>query len=138
MSWHQFLASIDQHFGRIRPCRVPPSLYSCNGGNEGENTMPSPAIDRTRLILADPLFRELASARARLRWGLSVVTLILFFGFIALISTARGALGATVGGSAMPLGLVLALAVIVLVVLLTAFYVQRSNSRFDELARGLN
>jgi uncharacterized membrane protein (DUF485 family) len=100
--------------------------------------MPSPAIDRTRLILADPVFRELASARARLRWGLSVVTLILFFGFIALISTARGTLGATVGGSAMPLGLVLALAVIVLVVLLTGFYVQRSNSRFDELARGLN
>jgi uncharacterized membrane protein (DUF485 family) len=100
--------------------------------------MPSPAIDRTRLILADPVFRELASARARLRWGLSVVTLILFFGFIALISSARGTLGATVGGSAMPLGLVLALAVIVLVVLLTGFYVQRSNSRFDELARGLN
>ena len=100
--------------------------------------MPSPAIDRTRQILADPVFRELASERAKLRWGLSIVTLILFFGFIALISTARGALGATVGGSAMPLGLVLALAVIVLVVLLTGFYVQRSNSRFDELARGLN
>jgi uncharacterized membrane protein (DUF485 family) len=100
--------------------------------------MPSPAIDRTRLILADPVFRELASARARLRWGLSVITLILFFGFIALISSARGTLGATVGGSDMPLGLVLALAVIVLVVLLTGFYVQRSNSRFDELARGLN
>ena len=33
---------------------------------------------------------------------------------------------------------VLDFAVIVLVVLLTAFYVQRSNSRFDELARGLN
>jgi uncharacterized membrane protein (DUF485 family) len=117
---------------------MPPPLYSCDGGNEGENAMPSPAVDRTRQILADPVFRELASERAKLRWGLSVVTLILFFGFIALISTARGTLGATVGGSAMPLGLVLALAVIVLVVLLTGFYVQRSNSRFDELARGLN
>jgi uncharacterized membrane protein (DUF485 family) len=100
--------------------------------------MPSPAIERTRQILADPVFRELASERAKLRWGLSIVTLILFFGFIALISTARSALGETVGGSDMPLGLILALAVIVLVVLLTGFYVQRSNSRFDELARGLN
>ena len=100
--------------------------------------MPSPAIERTRQILADPVFRELASARAKLRWGLSIVTLILFFGFIALISTARDALAANVGGSDMPLGLVLALAVIVLVVLLTGFYVQRSNSRFDALARGLN
>ena len=66
------------------------------------------------------------------------MTLLLFFGFIALISTARGALGANVAGSDMPLGLVLALAVIVLVVLLTGFYVHRSNSRFDELTRGLS
>jgi uncharacterized membrane protein (DUF485 family) len=114
------------------------ALFSCNGGNEGENAMPSPAIERTRQILADPVFRELASERAKLRWGLSIVTLILFFGFIALISTAPGTLGTNVGGSDMPLGLVLALAVIVLVVLLTGFYVQRSNSRFDELTRGLN
>jgi uncharacterized membrane protein (DUF485 family) len=77
-------------------------------------------------------------ARAKLRWGLSIVTLILFFGFIALISTAKSALGANVAGSDIPLGLALALSVIVLVVLLTGFYVQRSNSRFDELARGLN
>jgi len=40
--------------------------------------------------------------------------------------------------SSTALGLALALTVIVLVVLLTGFYVQRSNSRFDELARGLN
>jgi uncharacterized membrane protein (DUF485 family) len=100
--------------------------------------MRSVPSERTRQVLADPAFRELALARAKLRWGLSIVTLIMFFGFIALISTARAALGATVGGSDMPLGLVLALAVIVLVVLLTGFYVQRSNSHFDELARTLN
>ena len=94
--------------------------------------------NRTRQVLADPEFRKLALSRARLRWGLSIVTLIPFFGFIALISTAKGALGANVAGSDMPLGLALALTVIVLVVLLTGFYVQRSNSRFDELARGLN
>jgi uncharacterized membrane protein (DUF485 family) len=94
--------------------------------------------DRTRQVLADSVFRELALARAKLRWGLSIVTLILFFGFIALISTAKSALGANVAGSDIPLGLALALSVIVLVVLLTGLYVQRSNSRFDELARGLN
>ncbi len=94
--------------------------------------------DRTRQVLADPVFRELAMARAKLRWGLSIVTLMLFFGFIALISTAKSALGANVAGSDIPLGLALALSVIVLVVLLTGFYVQRSNSRFDQLARGLN
>jgi uncharacterized membrane protein (DUF485 family) len=100
--------------------------------------MLSVTSDRTRQILADPVFRELASSRARLRWGLSIVTLILFFGFIALISAAKDVLGANVTGSDIPLGLALALAMIVLVVLFTGFYVQRSNSRFDELARGVN
>ncbi|WP_426440273.1 DUF485 domain-containing protein [Bradyrhizobium genosp. P] len=94
--------------------------------------------DRTREILDNPAFRQLASARARLRWSLSIVALIMFFGFIALISTAQGALGATVAGSPMPLGFLLALFMIVLVVILTGLYVQRSNSRFDELARALN
>jgi uncharacterized membrane protein (DUF485 family) len=94
--------------------------------------------DRTREILADPPFKELVSARARLRWSLSIVTLIMFFGFIALISTAQGALGATVAGSPMPLGLLLALFMIVLVVFLTGLYDQRCNSRFDERARALN
>jgi uncharacterized membrane protein (DUF485 family) len=89
-------------------------------------------------ILDDPKFRELVSQRAKLRWSLSIVVLIMFFGFVALISTAKDALGAAVGGGALPLGLLLALLMIVLVIILTGFYVQRSNSRFDELASALN
>src|SRR5262252_2477868 len=122
------MASNDLHFGTIQPCPKSPSLYYFTRGNEGEDYMLSVTPYRTRQVLADPDFRELALSRARLRWGLSIVTLILFFGFIALTSTAKGALGANVTGSGMPLGLALALTVIVLVVLLTGFYVQRSNS----------
>jgi uncharacterized membrane protein (DUF485 family) len=93
---------------------------------------------RMREILDDPKFRELVSQRAKLRWSLSIVVLIMFFGFVALISTAKDVLGAAVAGGALPLGLLLALLMIVLVVILTGFYVQRSNSRFDGLARALN
>jgi uncharacterized membrane protein (DUF485 family) len=94
--------------------------------------------DRTHEIITDPRFRNLASARAKLRWGLSIVTLIMFFGFIALISTAKSALGVPIAGSSIPLGLLLAMFMIIAVVALTGFYVYRSNSRFDELARILN
>ena len=93
--------------------------------------------ERTHEIISDPRFRHLVSARARLRWSLSILTLIMFFGFIALISTARGALGAAVAGSAVPLGLLLAMTMIVMVVILTGFYVHRSNSQFDELTSDL-
>lgn len=91
------------------------------------------APEATRRILADPKFQSLAAGRARLRWGLSILTLVMFFGFVVLISTARGALAATVAGSAIPLGLVLAFAMILLVVVLTGIYVLQSNARFDEL-----
>jgi uncharacterized membrane protein (DUF485 family) len=99
--------------------------------------MPQAMLERTREILANPAFRELTLARAKLRWSLSIVTLIMFFGFIALISTAKDALGATVAGSALPLGLLLALAMIAIIVMLTGIYVRRSNSRFDELTHTL-
>ncbi|MCC8939288.1 DUF485 domain-containing protein [Bradyrhizobium sp. Arg68] len=94
--------------------------------------------DRTRKILADAAFRELVSGRARLRWGLSILTLVMFFGFIALISTAKAALGASFAGSAMPLGFALALLMVAAIIAFTGFYVQRSNARFDELARSVN
>ena len=94
--------------------------------------------DRTHEIITDPRFRNLTSARAKLRWSLSIVTLIMFFGFITLISTAKNALGVAVAGSSISLGLLLAMSMIVAVVILTGFYVYRSNSRFDELARVLN
>jgi uncharacterized membrane protein (DUF485 family) len=106
-------------------------------GTEEEDRMPQLNLERTPEILANPSFRELASARSRLRWSLSIATLIMFFGFIGLISTAKSALGAQVAGSALPLGLLLALAMIAIVVVLTGFYVQRSNARFDELTHAL-
>ncbi|WP_375778775.1 DUF485 domain-containing protein [Bradyrhizobium sp. ma5] len=94
--------------------------------------------DRTRKILADAAFRELVSGRARLRWGLSILTLLMFFGFIALISTAKAALGASFAGSAMPVGFAIALLMVAAIIAFTGFYVQRSNARFDELTRLVN
>lgn len=100
--------------------------------------MPQMPPDRAREILADAAFKELVSGRARLRWSLSFLTLVMFFGFIALISTGRAALGASVAGSALPLGFALALAMVAAVIIFTGIYVQRSNTRFDELARTIN
>jgi uncharacterized membrane protein (DUF485 family) len=100
--------------------------------------MPPLTLEQMRAILADPDFAKLAGGRARLRWVLSAATLVMFFGFIAMIVSAKDLLGASIPGSAIPVGLMLAFSSIVLVVVLTGIYVQLSNSRFDELARRLN
>ena len=88
-------------------------------------------------ILASPTFKELASKRARLRWSLSLLTLLMYFGFIVLISTAGSALGRNVPGTAVPVGLLLALIMIILAVVVTGIYVRQSNSIFDRLARSV-
>jgi uncharacterized membrane protein (DUF485 family) len=94
--------------------------------------------ERTREILADANFKELVAGRARLRWTLSILALVMFFGFIAVISTARAALGANVAGGVFPLGFALALGMVAGVLILTGIYVQQSNTRFDRLTRIVN
>jgi uncharacterized membrane protein (DUF485 family) len=93
--------------------------------------------DRVSQILSDPTFVELSSARARLRWSLSLLTLLAFFGFIILISAASKILGANIGSSNIPFGIAVFFGMNILVVCLTGFYVQRSNSRFDQLTRDI-
>jgi uncharacterized membrane protein (DUF485 family) len=93
--------------------------------------------DRVRQILSDPSFVELSSGRAKLRWGLSLLTLFAFFGFIVLISAASKGLGTNIGSSNIPIGIAMFLGMNILVVSLTGFYVQRSNSRFDRLNRDI-
>jgi uncharacterized membrane protein (DUF485 family) len=100
--------------------------------------MPQLSQEQARKVMASKNFRELVSARARMRWILSGLTLIMFFGFIALISSTPKSLGGSMPGGTIPISMVLALAVIVLVVCLTGFYVQRSNSRFDSLSQSIN
>ncbi len=95
--------------------------------------MPPLSSEETNRILASPSFRELAAARSRLRWGLSIVTLLMFFGFIGLISGASAMLGASMAGGTIPLGMAAALGMIALVVILTGYYVRRSNTYFDGL-----
>lgn len=99
--------------------------------------MSPPSSERTNKILANPSFRELASARSRLRWVLSITILLTFFGFIGLISTAPSMLGASIAGGNIPLGMAVAFGMIALVVILTGYYVWRSNKHFDVLVQAV-
>jgi uncharacterized membrane protein (DUF485 family) len=98
-----------------------------------EEEMASLSPEQTNKILENPSFRELATARSRLRWGLSTVILMTFFGFVSLISTASSILRTSTASGNIPLGIVVALGMIALVVILTGYYVWRSNKYFDGL-----
>lgn len=88
-------------------------------------------------MIADPAFTRLASARRRLRIGLSAVALAMFFGFVLITSTPVGAAIASIQIGTIPLVMVIAVLNIVAVVVLTSIYVYWSNTVVDPAAASL-
>ncbi len=88
-------------------------------------------------VLRSPRFQELVRQRARFAWTLSIAMLVIYFGFILLVAFAKPLLATKVSDGVTSLGIILGLGVIVSAFVLTGIYVQRANSRFDELTRRL-
>jgi uncharacterized membrane protein (DUF485 family) len=92
-----------------------------------------------RIIVTNPRFIALRRARARLRWGLSALTIAVFFAFVLLIVFGRPLLAITFGDGLAPLGLYLATGMLLFVVVVTGIYVSRAATLFgrmnDELVR---
>jgi len=83
-----------------------------------------------------PGFIELARVRRSFAWTLTILMLVIYFGFIALVAFAPSAIGVVIGGS-ITWGLALGIAVIFSAILLTGIYVWRANSSFDEMTRAI-
>jgi uncharacterized membrane protein (DUF485 family) len=88
-------------------------------------------------IQRNPKYQELVRTRSSFGWTLTVVTLVIYFGFILLIGYAPKFLGIPLGGSVMTLGLPIGLFVIVSAFVLVGIYVRRANSTYDGLIRDI-
>jgi uncharacterized membrane protein (DUF485 family) len=88
-------------------------------------------------VLQSPRFQELVRQRTRFAWTLSIVMLVIYFGFILLVAFAKPLLAMKIGGGVTSLGILLGLSVIIAAFVLTGIYVYRANSEFDELTRNL-
>jgi uncharacterized membrane protein (DUF485 family) len=80
----------------------------------------------------DPAFHAYVARRRRFAWLLSVLMLVIYFGFIALVAFAPETLGRSAGGGTMSVGILTGLFVIIAAFLLTALYVWRANTSFDK------
>jgi uncharacterized membrane protein (DUF485 family) len=92
-----------------------------------------PQIDR---IVHSPQFQQLIAERTRFGWILTILMLVVYFGFIGLIAFDKALLAVKVGGTA-SLGLFLGVFVILFAFVLTGIYVVRANTRFDALSETL-
>ncbi|MGY3484477.1 uncharacterized membrane protein (DUF485 family) [Bradyrhizobium sp. USDA 4011] len=86
-------------------------------------------------IERDPNYRELVRRRSSLGWRLSLIMLVVYFGFILLVAYAPKFLGTPLGSGVMTIGIPIGLSVIVLAFVLTGIYVRQANSSYDALVR---
>lgn len=85
-------------------------------------------------IANDPKYRELERKRSRFGWTLTVLMLVVYYGFIMLVAFGKPFLSQRIGEGVMTIGIPIGLGVIVFTILITGLYVYRANSEFDDLA----
>jgi uncharacterized membrane protein (DUF485 family) len=92
--------------------------------------MDASLVDR---IAADPNYQALRSKRLSFGWTLTIAMLVVYYGFILLIAFSKGVLATRIGDGVMTWGIPIGFGVIVFTIVITAIYVRRANSEFDDL-----
>ena len=87
-------------------------------------------------IQSDPNYIKLVSERKSFGWTLSIIMLVIYYGFIALVAFAPSVIAVKLAGS-ITIGLVLGVAIILAAVLLTGLYVMRANAQYDDLTKAI-
>ena len=88
-----------------------------------------------RSIENNPKFQELVAARKSLSWSLTVLMIVIYFGFILLVAFDPKFLGTPIGNGVTTVGIPVGLLVIASAFVLTGIYVRRANSEFDPITR---
>ncbi|WP_342618896.1 DUF485 domain-containing protein [Rhodoferax sp. GW822-FHT02A01] len=92
--------------------------------------MSDPVVDK---IQKNPKYQELRRKRSGFGWTLTLLMMVVYYGYIALIAFNKPFLAQPIGAGVTTLGIPIGMGVIVFTVLITAIYVRRANSEFDAL-----
>ena len=84
-------------------------------------------------IRNNPKFNELVSKRQRFAVILSVIVLVLFYGFIMQVAFFPEFIGHPIGSAKLTYGVLAGFFQFVLFVFLTWLYVRRANTEFDRI-----
>ena len=83
---------------------------------------------------ANPKFQDLVARRGRFAWTLSLITLVMFYGFVLVVAFNPMSLGQPIAeGSRWTVGVTVELFMFVFFWILTAVYVKRANTEFDAI-----
>jgi len=84
-------------------------------------------------IEANPKYHELKRKRTAFGWTLTILMLIVYFGYIALIAFDKQFLAQPIGSGVTTLGIPIGMGVIVFTIVITGIYVRRANGEYDAL-----
>ena len=84
-------------------------------------------------IRANPKYQELKSKRTGFGTLLSILMLVVYYGFISLIAFNKEFLGTPIGSGVTTIGIPIGFGVIVFTVVITGIYVRRANAEYDTL-----
>ena len=92
--------------------------------------MSDPVVDK---IQANPKYHELKSKRTSFGVFLTILMLVVYYGYIALIAFDKPFLAQPIGAGVTSLGIPIGMGVIIFTIAITAYYVNRANNEFDTL-----
>ena len=92
--------------------------------------MSDPVVDK---IQKHPKYLALRGKRNSFGWGLTLLMMVVYYGYIALIAFNKPFLAQPIGTGVTSLGVPIGMGVIVFTILITGIYVRRANSEFDDL-----
>jgi uncharacterized membrane protein (DUF485 family) len=92
--------------------------------------MNDPVVDK---IQKNPKYLALRKKRNSIGWALTLLMMVVYYGYIALIAFNKPFLAQPIGAGVTTLGIPIGMGVIVFTVVITAIYVRRANNEFDAL-----
>jgi uncharacterized membrane protein (DUF485 family) len=94
-------------------------------------------VDLATRISNDPNYKKLKAKRSSFGWWLTLAMMIVYYGFIMLVAFNKPFLSQRLGDGVMTIGIPIGFGVIVFTVVITAIYIRRANSEFDELTAAI-
>jgi uncharacterized membrane protein (DUF485 family) len=96
--------------------------------------MQDPRVER---IQRNPQYQQLKRTRNRYGWTLTILMLIVYYGYVGLIAFDKAFLAQPIGEGVTTLGIPIGMAVIVFSIVITGLYVRRANNQFDAATRDI-
>lgn len=89
--------------------------------------------DLVSKIAANPKYQKLVAKRTSYGWTLTIIMMVVYYGYIAVIAFDKELLAVRLGEGVMTVGIPVGLGVIAFTIIITGIYVRRANSEFDTL-----